>query len=45
MRADEADRADGFFREAAALTGKMLAALPSNRELIAHVKRNGLSRV
>lgn len=45
MRADEADRADGFFREAAALTGRMLAALPSNRELIAHVKRNGLSRI
>jgi tryptophan 7-halogenase len=44
-RADDADRADGFFREAAALTGKMLAALPSNRELIAHIKRNGLQRI
>ena len=32
--ADDCDRADAFFREAAALTGKMLAALPSNRELI-----------
>ena len=27
-RSDDCDRADGFFREAAALTGKMLAALP-----------------
>ena len=44
-RADDADRADGFFREAAALTGKMLAALPTNRELIGHIKRNGLQRI
>ena len=43
--ADDADRADGFFRETAALTGKMLAALPTNRELIAHVRRNGLHGV
>jgi hypothetical protein len=42
---DNADRADGFFREAAALTGKMLAALPTNRELIGHIKRNGLQRI
>ena len=26
---DNTDRADGYFREAAALTGKMLAALPN----------------
>lgn len=44
-RSDDADLADGFFREAAALTGKMLAALPGNRELIAHVQRNGLLRI
>jgi hypothetical protein len=44
-RSDDADRADGFFREAAALTGKMLAALPSNRELLGHIKRNGLQRI
>jgi hypothetical protein len=44
-RADEPDRADGFFRETAALTSKMLAALPTNRELIAHIQRNGLHRV
>lgn len=44
-RADDADRADGFFREAATLTGKMLAALPTNRELIVHIQRNGLHRI
>ena len=44
-RADDPDRADGFFREAAALTRKMLAALPSNRELIEHVKRHGMLRI
>jgi hypothetical protein len=44
-RADGADRADGFFREAAALTRKMLPALPSNRDLIEHVKRHGMLRV
>ena len=44
-RADDADYADGFFREAAALTRKMLPALPSNRELIEHIKRHGMLRV
>jgi tryptophan 7-halogenase len=44
-RADDTDRADGCFREAAALTRKMLPALPSNRELIAHVKRHGMLRI
>jgi hypothetical protein len=44
-RADDAERADGFFREAAVLTGKMLAALPTNRELMTHIKRSGLHRV
>jgi tryptophan halogenase len=37
-----AEIADGFFREAAALTAKMLGALPANRELIAHIRRHGL---
>jgi tryptophan halogenase len=45
MRLDDAERTDGFFREAASLTGRMLAALPSHRELITHVKLNGLSRI
>jgi hypothetical protein len=44
-RADDADRADGYFRETAALTQKMLAGLPTNRELIAHIRRNGLPRI
>jgi hypothetical protein len=44
-RADDADRADGYFRETAALTQKMLAGLPTNRELITHMRRNGLPRI
>lgn len=44
-RTDDADRADGYFRETAALTAKMLAALPSNRALIDHVKRHGLHKI
>ena len=39
------DAADGYFREAALLTRKMLPALPGNRELIEHVKRHGMLRV
>ena len=44
-RADSADVADSYFREAAKLTGKMLEALPSNRELIAHIRRHGLQKI
>jgi tryptophan halogenase len=44
-RCDDCDRADGFFREAGALAGKMLAALPSNRELLTHIRRHGLPRI
>ena len=44
-RADDADRSDALFREAAALTSKMLAALPTNRELIRHIQRNGLHKI
>jgi tryptophan halogenase len=44
-RADEADRADSFFRETAALTSRMIPALPTNRELIEHIKRHGLSKI
>ena len=40
-----ADQADGYFREAAALTSKMLAALPGNRDLIDHIKRHGLQTI
>lgn len=44
-RSDNSDNADSYFREAAALTSKMLAALPSNRALIEHIKRHGLSKI
>ncbi len=40
-----ADLADGYFREVAALTRKMLPALPSNRALIEHIQRHGMLRV
>ncbi len=44
-RADRAEVADGFFREAAQLTRRMLPALPDNRTLIEHVRRHGMLRV
>jgi tryptophan halogenase len=43
-RNDDADRADGYFREAAQLTRKMLGALPSNRDLVDHIRNQGLPR-
>jgi tryptophan halogenase len=42
---DNCDAAEDYFREAATLTGKMLAALPGNRELIEHVKRYGMQKI
>jgi flavin-dependent dehydrogenase len=45
QRAQDAEQAEASFREAAALTRKMLPALPSNRELIEHVKQHGMLRV
>jgi len=44
-RRHDAGAADGHFREAAALTRRMLAALPAHRELIAHVRQHGLPRI
>jgi tryptophan 7-halogenase len=44
-RGKNAELADGFFREAAALTSRMLAALPANRELIDHISRHGLPKI
>jgi tryptophan halogenase len=38
-RMDDADRADEYFREAAQLTRKMLGALPSNRDLLDHLRK------
>jgi hypothetical protein len=40
-----ADGAQGCFREAAELTRKMLRALPSNRELIDHIRLHGLQKI
>ena len=39
------EQADEYFREAASLTSKMLAALPGNRDLIDHIKRHGLQTI
>ena len=44
-RSDNGAQADGFFREAAALTRRMLAGLPTNRELVAHIQQHGLHRI
>jgi hypothetical protein len=44
-RMDDLDRADEYFREAAQLTRKMLGALPTNRILLDHIRKNGLSRL
>jgi len=42
---DLPQEADRHFREAAALTARMLPALPSNRELLEHIRRHGLPRI
>ena len=42
---DRPDLADEAFREAARLTERMLPALPSNRELLDHIRRHGLPRI
>jgi hypothetical protein len=42
---DDVSRAEQYFREAAALTSRMLGALPTNRELIAHIARHGLPKI
>jgi tryptophan halogenase len=44
-QAGDASLADGYFREAGALTSKMLGALPSNRELIDHIRTHGLPKI
>jgi hypothetical protein len=44
-RAEDPALAERHFREAAALTARMLPALPSNRALITHIQRHGLSRI
>ena len=44
-RSDQPEQADAHFAERERLTGKMLAGLPTNRELIEHVRRYGLQRI
>ena len=44
-RRDNDHAADNYFREAATLTHRMLAALPDNRELIDHIRRHGLPSI
>jgi hypothetical protein len=44
-RGDAPAAANGYFQETATLTRKMLAALPDNRELIAHIQRNGMLKI
>jgi tryptophan 7-halogenase len=43
-RADDPDKADDYFREAAQLTRRLIGGLPSNRDLIEHIQKNGLPR-
>ena len=45
IRPQDGKAADNYFAEAASLTRKMLGALPSNRELIDHVRRHGLLKI
>jgi tryptophan halogenase len=42
---DHLDVAEQYFRESATLTYKMLSALPSNRELIEHIRRYGMQKI
>jgi tryptophan halogenase len=42
---DHAQRADGYFRDAARLTASMLPALPSNRTLLDHIRQHGLPTI
>lgn len=44
-RVDDVRAAEGYFREAADLTRKMLAALPSHREMLEHVRARGMPRI
>lgn len=39
---EHAELADGYFRQAATMTRKMLAGLPGNRELIGHIVHHGM---
>jgi len=41
---DQPQLADRYFRETAALTRRMLGGLPANRELLEHIRRQGMPR-
>lgn len=41
-RTDATTAAQAFFKETAALTRKMLAGLPDNRDMVAHIHRHGM---
>ncbi len=45
QRPDNGELADAYYREAAMLTNKMLAALPGNRELINHIRQHGMPKI
>ena len=45
VRPGDGARAEEYFTEAGKLTRKMLRALPSNRELLDHIRQHGLPRV
>lgn len=44
-RIDDVRRAEGYYREAAEMTRKMLVALPGHRELLDHINTRGLPRL
>ena len=44
-RSDDAALAERIFQENAGLTGKYLAGLPSNRNLLNHVMKHGMSKI
>ena len=44
-RSDDAALAERFFQENAGVTGKYLAGLPSNRDLLNHVMKHGLQKI
>jgi tryptophan 7-halogenase len=44
-RRTDPEAAAQYYREAADLTRRMLGALPSNRELLEHIRRHGLQKI
>jgi len=44
-QAQGSEPAEDYFREAGELTRKMLSGLPTNRELLEHIKRHGMQKI